>query len=305
MSKAIVKSLIICCIGVLIFTGCGGGGGSAAPKPVTSFVKWSSITPPTTVTLDGISQDATYTAPGPSFAVTSITYNGVSSASSTSIKYRADGTIERITVSTPYTSVTWDETSGDIIDDSTVMVAASDPSESNIGIAINALHPSVGWEYQTFGIWETGRGTGSGTIGAITGGAQTTGSAIPITGNVTFSGIAAGMYLDVAGTADYITASSLSANVNFLNRSINLSTTGTQKINTITAASSSATNLNMTGTLTYAPGVNSFAGNVSATGLSGTSTGQFYGPNAEELGGIFSLTGAGMENFAGGYGAKQ
>ena len=61
----------------------------------------------------------------------------------------------------------------------------------------------------------------------------------------------------------------------------------------------------MAGTLNYAAGSNAFSGNVSATGLTGSSSGQFYGPNAEELGGVFSLEGAGVETYIGGYGAKQ
>jgi hypothetical protein len=43
----------------------------------------------------------------------------------------------------------------------------------------------------------------------------------------------------------------------------------------------------------------------SAGGLTGNSTGQFYGPNAEELGGVFLLQGSGVETYAGAYGAKQ
>jgi hypothetical protein len=39
--------------------------------------------------------------------------------------------------------------------------------------------------------------------------------------------------------------------------------------------------------------------------MTGSSFGQFYGPNAEELGGVFRLEGAGEETYIGGYGAKQ
>jgi len=40
--------------------------------------------------------------------------------------------------------------------------------------------------------------------------------------------------------------------------------------------------------------------------LSGSTQGQFYGPNAQELGGAFILTsGQGVETFAGAYGAKR
>ena len=69
-------------------------------------------------------------------------------------------------------------------------------------------------------------------------------------------------------------------------------------------------NLQVTGTLTYAENINSFTGPVSAFGaignMTGTSTGQFYGPVAEELGGVFSLTGdESLEHYSGAYGAAR
>jgi len=60
--------------------------------------------------------------------------------------------------------------------------------------------------------------------------------------------------------------------------------------------------------LSYTAGTNSFAGDVTNGGsLSGTSTGRFYGPSAEELGGVFILqAGSGIpETYGGAYGAKK
>lgn len=63
--------------------------------------------------------------------------------------------------------------------------------------------------------------------------------------------------------------------------------------------------LDMTGTLTYAAGVNSFTGTVSnnamgmlpdgqmPTALTGTAKGKFNGPTATEMGGVFKISGAG------------
>ena len=91
---------------------------------------------------------------------------------------------------------------------------------------------------------------------------------------------------------------------------IGLETYGTEKLDTsgTTGVKVADSTLDMTGSLSYAANSNSFKGIVATTGgLTGTSTGQFYGPNAEELGGVFSLKGTGTskENYAGAYGAKQ
>ena len=298
----------ICLVLSFVQIGCGGGGGGGGSAVSTSdFSSWSSVSYPSTVTIGGISEDASYTAPAPSYAVTSVTDYGFSTSSSTTIKYRANGTIERVDIKTPNGTVTWDETAGDIIDDSDIVVALSDPAESKVGLAVNAIDPLLGWEYQTFGIWETGRGLGNGTIGAITVGAPTPGSAIPNTGeNVKFLGISTGVYLDPTGINDYLTVSEVEADVNFLKREVVLNTSGTQKINTSTASVTDAFNLNMSGTLKYAVGSGSFTGDVvSESEMNGTSSGQFYGPNAQELGGVFSLSGPGVESYAGAYGAKR
>jgi hypothetical protein len=293
---------------IFLLTACvGGGGGSGSaivggggPAP---FTKWSDITPVTTIAASGISQDASYTAPAPTFVLTSLTDHGTSSASTATITYGAGGSVERISINTPHTSLTWDQANGDIFTPSPSAIAVLDPLRTKFGVA---LEPTFfGWDYQTYGIWETGRGLGSGDIGAISVGAPTAGSAIPVTGVATFTGRSSGMYINATGTEDYITDGLITVNANFVTRTLGLATTGTVKMDTMTLATTVAPNLDMTGTLTYEAGANSFTGPVTATGLAGKSTGQFYGPNAEELGGVFSLTGAGFESHAGAYGAKR
>ena len=303
-----IFSLVICLVLSFVQIGCGGGGGGGgggSAVKIIDFSSWASVSYPSRVTIGGISVDGSYTAPPPSYTVTSVTDYGYSNSSSTTIKYRTNGTIERVDIKTPNGTVTWDETAGDIIDDSDIVITFSDPAESKIGLAVNAIDPLLGWEYQTFGIWETGRGQGSGYIGAITVGAPTPGSAIPTTGDVTFLGLSTGVYINSTGTNDYLTVSAVTADVDFLNRDITLSTTDTQKISTTTAAVTDAPNLNMTGNLSYSAGSNSFSGEVNTSEMNGTSTGQFYGPNAQELSGVFSLSGPGLERYAGAYGAAR
>jgi hypothetical protein len=68
-------------------------------------------------------------------------------------------------------------------------------------------------------------------------------------------------------------------------------------------------NLNLTGPFTYGPGSNAFAGPVSAGSVSGlnpgTASGRFYGPGAEEIGGVCSLHGSGVSRMVGGFGGKR
>lgn len=324
MRKRLGYVVILLCSALFFLSGCGGGGGGGggrvastpppppvAPPSPTKFTQWSAVTLGETVEFDdGISQDATFTAPGP--AVTGIDDQGVSSSSSATIKYQDDGSIERISIDTPSTSVTWDAVTGDIIDDIGIAVLLSDQGKENVGVLVNPLHADLDWEYQTYGIWATGCGTGSGTIGGITVGTPTTGSAIPKDGNATFVGISSGIYVDAAGTGDYLTTSDVRVDVDFFNRQLDLTTSNTMKsdsLNPFSGVSSPADNLNMTGTLIYDSEVNSFAslpdGVSTTSGLVGTSDGRFYGPNAEELGGVFSLFGAGVESYIGAYGAKQ
>ncbi len=277
----------------LILVSCGGGGGGSSSDGASPY----------NVTYQGISQDGTYTYDG--LAFTSLDVDDEVNSASVAISYRSDDTIEKIAITTPTSSVTWDEDNGAEIDDGDVVVTMTNDSGSAIGIIANSDHEDIDWQYQTFGVWETGRANASGTFGAASVGVPTTGSAIPTTGTATFTGLSGGVYIDSTGENDYITASSVSADVDFLNRQVVLTTSDTTKVNTISAVESPATDLNMTGILSYTPGDNSFKGNVSATAMTGSSSGQFYGDNAEELGGVFRLEGVGMETYIGGYGAKQ
>jgi hypothetical protein len=65
---------------------------------------------------------------------------------------------------------------------------------------------------------------------------------------------------------------------------------------------------NVAGTkLSWSDATNSFGGSVkNGNGvLTGTVLGRFYGPNAEELGGVYNLSGSGLNLHAGAFGAKK
>jgi hypothetical protein len=100
----------------------------------------------------------------------------------------------------------------------------------------------------------------------------------------------------------------MTAVVDFQSRNIAFSTT-----NTVLTGSSSTlpSNLDLTGNWSYGTGTSEFSGTVSTTpagNLSGSATGRFYGPNAEEIGGVYSLTSNTMgdrSTMIGGFGGKR
>ena len=301
-----------------LLTGCMGGGGGGFKiwdgdlgdidqngSSSHPFIKWSAVTAPDAVDFEGLSSDGIYTAPAPDFNVTSIIDNGFSRGAKATIVYDGGGSITSIAIQTPVTTVIWKESDGDLIDDSGAIIGVRNVVGSKAALVSNALNPSVDWEYQTYGVWATGLGQGTGTYGAITIGAPTAGSAIPLVNTATFTGSTVGGYVNPAGSY-FLTSGNVSVEADFENRSLDFTSAGTQLIKPSDFSTAPGGFLDMTGTLTYAPGTNAFVGDVTTVGgMAGTSTGQFYGPNAEELGGVFFLTGDGVEIYDGSYGAKR
>jgi len=299
----------------MLLSACGGGGGGGGTVPTTptippppSFTSWSAVKANSTVVVPGMSQEVTWTGVPTTGPVTGIgTPTAVDTAASSFTEtLNSSGAITKVVITSPTGSVTFDTAAG-----ATIGSLAIDPT---INAAVNSAGTSIalaadpldqGWDYQSFGVWETGRGTGSGSAGVMSVGAPTTGAAIPTFGTATFTGKMGGIYVDAAGN-DFVAASALTVNADFAARTLGVSSTGTVKSPDL-STTSPASNLNLTGTLTYAAGTNSFAGTVSNGGtLTGTSSGRFYGPSAQELGGIFFLkAGSGVETYAGAYGAKR
>ena len=159
---------------------------------------------------------------------------------------------------------------------------------------------ALGHQYQSFGVWNERVDAFRGQITVWSQGQPTPAQGIPASGSATFEGRLSGAYVSangIGGTA----ASDLKVSADFGARSLGFASSGT------TVNGAAAPNLDLRGTLTYAPGQARFSGNVAnASGsLRGSSSGQFYGPRAEELGGVFAATGAGAERFVGAYGAKR
>jgi len=163
----------------------------------------------------------------------------------------------------------------------------------------------AGWNYQSFGAWNVTDPSWV-NFGGTSFGAATPASAVPTSGTSTFTGKLGGLYVSPTGQGS-IAAADLTVNANFSTRSLGFATSGTTTTRDL-ATATAAPNLNLSGTLTYSPSANSFTGTLVNAGgtMSGSTTGRYYGPAAQELGGVFTVKSpTSVETFAGAYGAKR
>jgi len=183
---------------------------------------------------------------------------------------------------------------------------ADGPFAGATNAALVANPYALGWNYQSFGAWNGHGATGNGAILANSFGLPTPASAVPASGTATFTGKSAGYYISPSGHGA-ISAAELTVSANFSARSLGFATSGTTIAHDIKAPAA-APHLNLSGSFTYSAGANAFAGTVTNAGgtMSGRSDGRFYGPAAQELGGVFSLrSSTSVETFTGAYGAKR
>lgn len=166
----------------------------------------------------------------------------------------------------------------------------------------------LGFNYQNFGVWGTGLVLGStGRFGAMSVGAKTNASSVPTSGSVTYRGVAGGIYTN--GSQDRYAADATFV-VNFASRSVDFSTSNQTLTSVLTNITSSTSMLSIRGTMNYSAGSSVFSGPLTANGqtslvpLSGTGSGTFYGPTANEIGGTFFLRGP-TTTLIGGFGGKQ
>ncbi|MCH9844726.1 MAG: transferrin-binding protein-like solute binding protein [Alphaproteobacteria bacterium] len=120
--------------------------------------------------------------------------------------------------------------------------------------------------------------------------------------NVSFTGKGGGFYSD--GAASYATEFDVTATVDFVNSMVSINSSATMKC----ADNSCTQTINAldftTGETAIGYTTNAISGNVTAGDLSGTLDARFYGTNAEEIGGTFSM-GSDNAGYIGFFGAKK
>lgn len=173
------------------------------------------------------------------------------------------------------------------------------PGDDNL---LTVIDPGVdGYEYQLFGVWVEGFFSDSGTLGAITTGAGTPASNVPRSGNAVYSGDSVGWAALASGESGTVEADVTLTTADF--QQFLFETENSLFGPTSGGPNQSRTDLDLTGTLDI--GGAGFSGAVASTATSGTAQGRFYGPGAEEAGGLFATDGPGGAFYSGAFGARR
>jgi hypothetical protein len=287
--------------------GGGGGGGVVVPDPTTTEPPPpASFAAGQSVVMEGssVALDATVIVSG----TTPMLKSGdatIDPAATVKFSFDSAKQLSGISIDTAQASLSFDRNAAG----HTIECKSSGlcKAKNQTALALTVDPFAAGWSYQSFGIWaETG--SLSLKMGAVSAGGATSANSLPTTGSATFNGRAIGFYVDAGGTL-WGTVAAMQADVNFGARSILFSTSNTIRGKTPEDANlgKAEAGLNLSGTLAYSQGVNAFSGSVqTANGeLSGQSAGRFFGPKAEEIGGIYSLQGSGLSRMVGGFGGKR
>ena len=321
------KNLAFILLASTALTACGGGGGgsSSGTTPTTQTVNYTpvaftdkdSVELGTTVRFSGESVQTDLTV-NPGVAVTSLSNTGDTGTATVDVTYDFDGQIIKLVLDhSNGSALEFEESDGDnIADASTVLGAyfegilfATGDDGAKFGMAADAVNDDIDFSYQTFGVWEKGRGATTAEVVAASIGVATTGANIPTSGTATYNGWTGGAYLDAAGQYDYLTASEFTAVADFAARSISVTSEDTIMYNMVDdqlASANAGDGLDFSGTLTYSAGSNVLSGSMTTVGgPTGTMRARFYGPAAEEIGGTFHGTGSGFQLYTGSFGAKQ
>lgn len=291
---------------------CGGGGAGGSvgvgnvqpgpPPPATPFTRFLDVSPDESVEATGLAQTISASSPDGS-SIASRTVNAIETGQM-ELFHNAQFQPTVIAIETARSAPIWSGTAQIACGIELCLTGNQQAS----GAVANAM-AGLGWDFQTFGYWLESPTLTAREIGAITVGSPTPAAALPASGTAVYNGVSAGVYVDPAGQV-FEHVASLSAQADFgVAHSLTVSTSRTTLLSTGGLATL-VPDLNLNGTLNWVAGSNQFSGTLStaARNLTGTATGRFYGPAAEEIGGIFALTplsGASSETFSGAFGGRR
>lgn len=184
------------------------------------------------------------------------------------------------------------------------------------------LNPA-GYTYQTFGILGMDQAISSALPfkeACYSVGVTTSPATLPTSGSAGYAGQATASYVDTVSRDPYDVDAAVNVSVDLATRTVTFATTGTTALSgnsTPGSLPAAATNLDMSGTLSYSAGTNTFTGVVTTgSGMSGSVTGRLYGPgiaaatpnkvigSSPEIGGTFVLMKSGMGVLQGSFGGK-
>ena len=290
---------------LLSLTGCGGGGGGSSSvsssAPVTNPptpIPISFQAPSTTVAYDVSSASASVGSTG----VTGSRIDDAGTGSTVTVVTDASGNLSsvRFNIATPTQPFTNTYSAANLtaipllsLTDLAVLLnaAVNTPGANGFTTATSGLSVS------TFGIWAANDNT-SGRIGVFAGGTPTPVAAMPTTGTATYNGTTIGAA--ASSSAAYALAGNAQLVANFSTNTVNTTISNLQFENVSTNQITAQPNLTGTASITG----NQYKGPLAGGTLSGTSTGTFYGPSAQETAGVWRVSGGGVTAI-GSYGAKK
>lgn len=302
-------------LAVAFLAGCGGGGGGGGGLSSTLAPLSRTVVPYTGGELAAPNTVYTATTRQQSFsydyvAQTSVTNLQADPANSGRIDLglnaRAELDYVRIESASQSTDFSLYTGSGDVltpvIDPPVAIYVFSDAS----GDKTVLLATTSDFDYQGFGWWLNDNTPSTGVGAAFTTGSITTPAGLQLSGSAEYLGISAGLYVDAAG-APFFVSSVIDATANFEASSLTYSSTNTAGANFYTGVRlADPERLNFVTVNTINRANSSFSGSVtpSLTWTEGTSSGSFYGPQNQEIGGIFSMTGP-IGSYVGSFGAAR
>ena len=319
-----IKFLVISTL-ALILTACGGSGSSSS---FSSLVRYSELQPDVSIrNTSAITQQVTYTVDGNN-DVSNIGDVTAAGSATVTEEYQ-DGTVndepnadpadttndihELSITSAEGTVISYDH-STDNLEESFFGVQVMDNETDSANNSDDATYAILysnpydhGLDYNSYGIWfKLSTETASGytyDLGTVSSGVKTDAANMPTTGSASYSGSHISHYYGpidgVNGglASEYVVAGTVSMDVDFTgDRAISFATTVSNVEDDETSSELTGADLTSAQTTLATSGAlsingSSFTGSVTADGgfLVGSVTGQFYGPAAEEAGGVFEL----------------
>jgi hypothetical protein len=282
------------------------GNSNSLGPTMGNFTSFSSVQAGQTATIPGMSTVLTGTVSGATVTPTTAPASDAA-GSRAAMTYDSTRALTAITVTTPAGAITFNQGVGDTFNCSGGVCGLTNVAGTASMIVIDPISQPAGFNYQTFGVWDRVTAATSFDAGVFSVGNPTPGSAIPTTGTGNFTGFANGFFVDGTTHNAFFTTANMTATANFAAQTIVFSTINTLTLspNNPSALGVANAGLDLNGNFSYPAGTNLFFGTVtSANGMTGSATGRFYGPNAQEIGGMYNLSGTAGQ-MMGAFGGKQ
>jgi hypothetical protein len=275
--------------------GCGGGGSNTVPQSsLPALVNWSDVSSNGTVEVQATTINSAVYVSGSS--ITGSLTSDVNNSATYQVDMDAAEMYSHLIVDG---SDSWglsldvrNASRGGVFPGSNNSKAEYQVIDSNNGLLYlsAALPRPKGWEYQSFGTWvaESGRDTYSKSFSA---GVRTADNMIPSAGTASYTGQ---VFWSKVGRAErtHLNAvvADFSSTVDFSNNSLSVASQNTAHVDKSGNVVQPFSYLDVTGSAVFSGLGNGFSGTIQNSGGDvGSIDGWFYGPLAQEMGGVMAL----------------